>query len=142
MGIQKSTTVMYRSKDGSVAKMPLVQAYAQKRKDQAGHLKAPSLAAAKSLLSGRKEVTNPPAAAAAAFSSTVNTSNNSSYVPGNHIFIANKNDTYTPPSGATSKPSVVIPNSSNRKTRNKLSDEPLNYFNPNDELESTMAESL
>ena len=32
MGIQKSTTVMYRNKDESVAKMPLVQAYAQKRK--------------------------------------------------------------------------------------------------------------
>jgi hypothetical protein len=128
--------------DGSVEPLSLEKAIAQQKKDK--KQPTPSVAAAKSSLTG--------------VGATVSGSNlSSSYVPPNSNFTANKSKDYTPPprpvpaavaaaantSGVSTYSSVVfIPNHSNRKVRNHLSNEPMEYYHNDSIDESVLEESL
>lgn len=117
VGIKKTTTVQYRDPGGAKTAMPLVQAMAKQKADNQRTMSAKSVAGAKASFRGKSEET------AMASTTSVAASKKSSYVPENKNFIANKNKGYTPPPAP-----LVIPNSSNRKTRNELSDTPLEFY--------------
>jgi hypothetical protein len=118
--ISRSTTVNYRPPDNqsnaksTTTSMSLAQAYVRDKLDKKGITNSQSVASIK-----KSVITNNESAARDVTAKT-------SFIPENKTFISNKNNDYTPP-----PPHAVIsiPNSSNRKTRNSLSVEPMNFHN-------------
>ena len=112
--VARTTTVQFRQQDGTATPVSLEQAYKMQKADNTRKASIQSIATAKAAIARQgKKPTKPSSQPAAAAKS--------SYVPTNSTFISNKNNNYTPP------PIGKIPNSSNRKTRNGLSDEPLEF---------------
>lgn len=117
--IPRKGKLQYRGEDGTTKLVSLEQAYKLKSgSNKSGRVQ--SIATAKVSITGQGKKSAMPSSQPAAAAK-------SSYVPTNSTFISNKNKDYTAPPGIS-----AIPNSSNRKVRNNLSEKPMEYHRMDD----------
>ena len=122
IGVARTTTVKFRGESGVTSNMSYNAVITMQR--ERANNQAQSVAGAKSNITGigqKAAPTKPPA---------------HNYTPSNSNFIRNKNIDYTRPPSAHAAINS-IPNVSNRKHRNGLSDVPMGYY----DIDKAMAKS-